>query len=232
MDTLSGVGVVDKSVAVLRALEHGGPFALTEVQSRTGLPRATAHRLLGALEHHGLVRRDSEGRYVLGLGLIALGRAAADAFPLADLARQVLVDLRDRTGESVQLFVREGGGRRCLVSLESAHGLRWIVPEGVVLPLHVGSAGRLLRGEAGPDGWVASVEERESGVASVSAPVVDDQGDVVAAVSVSGPLGRLTRQPGRRFGAEVVAAAERVSAAIRPPSAAVAARPRPAGAGR
>jgi DNA-binding IclR family transcriptional regulator len=232
MDTLSGVGVVDKSVAVLRALEHGGPAGLADVQARTDLPRATAHRLLGALEHHGLVRRDGDGRYCLGLGLIVLGRAAADSFPLADLARPVLVELRDRTGESVQLFVREGTGRRCLLSLESAHGLRWIVPEGVMLPLHVGSAGRILSGEVGPDGWVASVEERESGVASVSAPVVDDQGDVVAAVSVSGPVGRLTRQPGRRFGADVVAAAGRVGATIRPRSGASPARSRPAGAGR
>src|SRR5262245_6335448 len=232
MDTLSGVGVVDKSVAVLRALERGGPATLSDVRRRTELPRATAHRLLGALEHHGLMRRDGDGRYALGLGLIALGSAAADGFPLADLARPVLVDLRDRTGESVQLFVREGGGRRCLVSLESAHGLRWIVPEGVVLPLHVGSAGRLLTDGAGPDGRGASVEERESGVASVSAPVLDDQGDVVAAVSVSGPLGRLTREPGRRFGAEVVAAADRVSAAIRPRSAVAPARSRPAGAAR
>jgi DNA-binding IclR family transcriptional regulator len=232
VDTVSGVGVVDKTVAVLRSLERTGPATLGEVQTATDLPRATAHRLLVALEHHGLVRRDEDGRFVLGLGLIALGRAASDAFPLAELARPVLVELRDRTGEGVQLFVRDGGGRRCLVSLQSAHGLRWIVPEGAVLPLRVGSAGRILAGETGPDGWVASVEEREAGVASVSAPVVDEQGDVVAAVSVSGPLGRMTRQPGRRFGAEVETAAGRVSAAIRPPSAGAAARPRPAAAGR
>jgi DNA-binding IclR family transcriptional regulator len=214
VDTVSGVGVVDKTVAVLRALERGGAATLGEVQTATDLPRATAHRLLVALERHGLVRRDDDGRFVLGLGLIALGRAASDAFPLADLARPVLVELRDGTGEGVQLFVREGGGRRCLVSLQSAHGLRWIVPEGAVLPLRVGSAGRLLAGETGPDGWVASVEEREAGVASVSAPVVDEQGDVVAAVSVSGPLGRMSRRPGDRFGADVVAAAARLSATI------------------
>jgi DNA-binding IclR family transcriptional regulator len=217
VDTVSGVGVVDKTVAVLRSLERSGPATLTAVQAATDLPRATAHRLLVALEHHGLVRRDGEGRFCLGLGLIALGRAAADAFPLAELARPVLVDLRDRTGESVQLFVREGGGRRCVVSLQSAHGLRWIVPEGAVLPLRVGSAGRVLGGENGADGWVASVEEREPGVASVSAPVVDEQADVVAAVSVSGPLERMSRRPGRRFGADVVAAAARVSAAISAP---------------
>jgi DNA-binding IclR family transcriptional regulator len=217
VDTVSGVGVVDKAVMVLRALERTGPATLAEVQTATDLPRATAHRLLVALEHHGLVRRDEDGRFGLGLGLIALGRAAADAFPLTELARPVLLDLRDRTGEGVQLFVREGGGRRCLVSLQSSHGLRWIVPEGAVLPLHVGSAGRVLAGDTGADGWVASVEEREAGVASVSAPVVDEQGDVVAAVSVSGPLGRMSRRPGERFGAEVVAAAERLSAAITTP---------------
>jgi DNA-binding IclR family transcriptional regulator len=217
VDTVSGVGVVDKAVAVLRALERLGSANLVDVQAATNLPRATAHRLLMALERHGLVRRDGDGRFGLGLGLIALGRAASDAFPLADLARPVLVELRDRTGEGVQLFVREGGGRRCLVSLQSAHGLRWIVPEGAVLPLRVGSAGRVLAGETGPDGWVASVEEREAGVASVSSPVVDEQGDVVAAVSVSGPLGRMSRRPGARFGAEVVAAAGRLSAAINTP---------------
>jgi DNA-binding IclR family transcriptional regulator len=213
VDNVSGVGVVDKTVSVLRALERSGPASLAEVQAATELPRATAHRLLVALEQHGLVRRD-DGRFCLGLGLIALGRAAADAFPLAEHARPVLRALRDRTGESVQLFVREGDGRRCVVSLQSAHGLRWIVPEGAMLPLRVGSAGRVLAGETGADGWVASVEEREPGVASVSAPVVDAQGDVVAAVSVSGPLGRMTRRPGPRFGRDVVAASEQVSASL------------------
>ena len=62
---------------------------------------------------------------------------------------------------------------------------------------------------AGP-GWVASVGEREAGVASVSAPVRDASGRIVAAVSVSGPIERTTRQPGRRYGEAVVAAARRV----------------------
>jgi DNA-binding IclR family transcriptional regulator len=214
VDTLSGVGVVDKTVAVLRALERIAPAGLADVQAETGLPRATAHRLLSALEHHGLVRRDERGRFCPGLGLISLGRAATAAFPLAELARPELLRLRDRTGESVQLFVREGDGRRCVVSLQSAHGLRWIVPDGAVLPLRVGSAGRILSGETGPGGWVESVEEREPGVASVSAPVHDRDGAVVAAVSISGPLGRLTRQPGLRFGDDVTAAASHVSIAL------------------
>ena len=99
--------------------------------------------------------------------------------------------LRDETGESVQLFVRSGEGRLCVESLESAHGLRWIVPVGAVLPLDRGSAGRVLSGVGGP--VVESVEEREAGVASVSAAIHDRGGAVVAAVCVSGPVERLTR---------------------------------------
>jgi DNA-binding IclR family transcriptional regulator len=110
----------------------------------------------------------------------------------------------------VQLFVREGDQRRCVLSLESTHGLRWIVPQGALLPLDVGSAGRVLSGEPSRNGWIQSVGEREAGVASVSAPIVAADGSVVAAVSVSGPIERLTRQPGRRFGASVVAAARRI----------------------
>ena len=207
--------MLDKSVRVLRALEREGAATLAQLQVATGLPRATAHRLAAALEQHGLVRRDGEGRYRLGLGLLALGRAAADGFPLAELAHPALRALRDDTGESVQLFVREGDARRCVVSLQSAHGLRWIVAEGALLPLAVGSAGKVLSGATGEAGWVQSVEERERGVASVSAPVVDGiEGEVRAAVSVSGPVERLGRQPGRSVGDRVVAAATTISTAI------------------
>jgi DNA-binding IclR family transcriptional regulator len=213
VDSVSNVGVLDKALAVLRALEREGPCALAQLQAATGLPRATAHRLAGALERHGLVRRDGAGRFCLGLALVGLGQAAAAGFPLADLARPALTALRDETGESVQLFVREGDGRRCVVSLQSSHGLRWIVHEGALLPLAVGSAGRVLSGQVGQAGWVESVEERERGVASVSAPVCGDGGRLLAAVSVSGPVERLSRRPGSRYGTAVVAAAGAVEAA-------------------
>jgi DNA-binding IclR family transcriptional regulator len=214
MESVSGVGVLDKAVAVLHAVA-ASPIVLADLQARTGLPRATAHRLAAALEQHGFLRRDERGRYELGLGLVSLGQIAAERFPLVEVARPVLEELRSSTGESVQLFVREGAQRRCVVSLESPHGLRWIVPQGSLLPLEVGSAGRVLTGEPARHGWVQSVGEREAGVASVSAPVVAADGSTIAAVSVSGPIERLSRQPGKRFGVPVVAAALAISSTLR-----------------
>lgn len=213
MDIVTGVGVLDKAVHVLRAVAEQ-PLSLGGLQSATGLPRATAHRLAVALEQHGLLRRDDDGRFDLGPELASLGRAAAERFPLTGLALPALEALRQATDESVQLFVREGAHRRCVVSLQSPHALRWIVPEGVLFPLDVGSAGRVLSGEPADGGWVESVEEREPGVASVSAPVVDATGSVIAAVSVSGPIDRLTRAPGERFGRQVSEAAAAVSSAL------------------
>jgi DNA-binding IclR family transcriptional regulator len=213
MDIVTGVGVLDKAAHVLRAVADA-PRSLNGLQAATGLPRATAHRLAVALEQHGLLRRDDEGRFDLGPELAALGRIASDRFPLAALALPALERLRDESGESVQLFVREGAQRRCVLSLQSPHALRWIVPEGVLFPLDVGSAGRVLTGHTGAEGWVQSVEEREPGVASVSAPVLDDGVAVVAAVSISGPVERLTRQPGERFGQSVLDAAAAITAAL------------------
>jgi DNA-binding IclR family transcriptional regulator len=213
--TVTGVGVLDKAVRVLDAVEQR-PLDLAGLVEATGIPRATAHRLAVALETHRLLRRDGQGRFVPGLRLVALGRSAANAVALPDAARPALESLRDATGESVQLYVRDGEQRVCIVALESPHGLRTIVPLGAALPLGIGSAGRILAGEIpdDPDGWVHSVGEREAGVASVSAPVRAGDGGLVAAVSISGPIDRLGENPGHRHGAAVAAAARRVEAAL------------------
>ena len=206
--------MLDKAVELIDSLAVG-PKSLAELVAATGLPRATAHRLAVALEHHDFVRRDADGRFALGFRLAALGRAALDRNPLAELSRPALAWLRDATEESVQLYIRDGDRRVCIESLESPHGLRTIVAVGASLPLDVGSAGRVLRRDPIPArGWVESVEEREAGVASVSAAVRDAHGGIVAAVGVSGPIERTTRRPGQRYGDAVGHAAATIEDAI------------------
>jgi len=207
VDSVSGIGVLDKAVAVLDALETG-PMTLNGLVDATGLPRATAHRLAAALAAHAFVGRDADGRFQLGPRLVQPA--------LQVVARPALESLRDATGESVQLYVRRGHQRLCIAALESPHGLRTIVPVGALLPLDVGSAGKVLGEDrtALERGWAESVEERQKGVASVSAPVYVD-GRVVAAVSVSGPVERTTRAPGRRYAKAVVDAARAIEAATR-----------------
>jgi DNA-binding IclR family transcriptional regulator len=226
----SGVGVLDKSVAILAFLSEGGPASLAEVVEGTGLSRPTAHRLLSALGTHHMVSRRA-GRYVLGLRLLGWGNRAAGV-GLVERARPVLEALRDESGESTQLFVREGDHRVCVASVERVTGLRDSVPVGAVMPLSRGSAGKILLAFApggvddGSDaarlrgirvrGWAESVAEREAGVASVSAPVFGEDGRLRAAVSVSGPISRLTESPGWRLSHLVVGAAREIERAPNP----------------
>lgn len=235
MDKSSGVGVLDKAALVLGALE-AGPQSLAGLVAATGLARPTAHRLAVALEFHRLVARDLQGRFVLGPRLPELAAAAGEDRLLA-AAAGVLNQLRDHTGESAQLYRRLGDQRLCVAAAERLSGLRDTVPVGSVLAMGAGSAAQVLLAWEEPDrlhrglkgarfnaaslagvrrrGWAQSVGEREAGVASVSAPVRGPSGRIVAAVSVSGPIERLTRQPGRQHAPAVVAAANALTEALR-----------------
>ncbi len=228
MDNTSGVGVIDKASLLLDALE-AGPTTLAQLVSSTGLARPTVHRLALALAHHRLVGRDIQGRFVLGSRLVELASAAGEDRLIA-AAGPVLLGLRDATGESAQLFRRQGEWRVCVASAERPVGLRDTIPVGTQLSMRAGSAAQCLLAWEDHDrlleglqqarftptvlagvrrrGWAQSLGEREAGVASVSAPVRGPSGRVVAAVSISGPMERLTRQPGR-IHAEVVADAGR-----------------------
>jgi len=235
MDNTSGVGVLDKAALVLSALEPG-PQTLAGLVHATGLARPTAHRLAVALEYHRLVARDLQGRFVLGPRLGELAAAAGEDRLIA-AAGPVLNWLHETTGESAQLYRRQGDERICVAAAERLSGLRDSVPIGSVLSMQAGSAAQVLLAWEEPDrlhrglmgarftatmlagvrrrGWSQSVGEREPGVASVSAPVRGPSGRVVAAVSVSGPLERLSRTPGRLHAPAVLAAGTRLTESLR-----------------
>jgi DNA-binding IclR family transcriptional regulator len=223
----SGIGVLDKAVSVLHTVAES-PCGLAELCDRTGLPRATAHRLAAGLEVHRLLARDGEGRWQLGPAVSELADQVND--PLLTASTAVLPQLREITGESVQLYRREGSWRICIAALEPPAGLRDTVPVGARLPMTAGSGAKVLLAysdaatqqvvlpaakftgrtlaEVRRRGWAQSAAEREPGVASVSAPVRDSRGAVIAAISVSGPIDRMGRRPGARWATDLLAAAD------------------------
>jgi DNA-binding IclR family transcriptional regulator len=235
MDNSSGVGVIDKAAMVLDALE-AGPTTLAQLVTATGLSRPTVHRLAQALAHHRLVGKDIHGRFVLGSRLVELASAAGED-RMISAAGPLLLQLRDATGESAQVFRRQGDHRVCVASAERPVGLRDTIPVGTQLSMRAGSAAqvllawedheRLLEGLnnarftptilAGVRrrGWAQSLGEREPGVASVSAPVRGPSGRVIAAVSISGPIERLTRTPGKLHSDIVCQTANQLSESLR-----------------
>ncbi|RYM04973.1 IclR family transcriptional regulator [Sporolactobacillus sp. THM7-7] len=217
----SGIGVLDKAVHILSYLSMKGEGGLSEIVSSTGMARSTVYRLLKAMEIHHLVVHTSGRRFALGSRLIGWGEKSKYRTWI-ECARPILVQLRDVTGVSTQLFVREGNERVCIASEEPFIGLKNTVPLGAVFPLSAGSAGKVLvvwsegniiaeeQKTIKKRGWAESVAEREPGVASVSAPVFGPARHLYAAICLSGPIHRLGEHPGQRFSALVVDAAKKI----------------------
>jgi len=232
----SGVGVLDRAAAILRAVE-GGAHRFSAIANATGLPRATAHRLIRALEDQGFLAHYGGYGYRLGPGLLRLANRAARELPLRDAAHPVLEHLARVTGESAQLYVRSGDERVCVDAVESVNELRTIVPVGASLPLFAGSAAKVFLSHA-PDaerhlrkardverfrrdvelvatrGWASSTDERQSGVGSVSAPIVDEHDVLIGVVSVSGPGARMGRTSAKRYAPAVMEAARRIERSL------------------
>jgi DNA-binding IclR family transcriptional regulator len=234
----TAVGVLDRCVAVLGAVESGAR-SFTDVVELTGLARPTAHRLIQSLEDHGFLVHAGGLGYVLGPRLLGLAASAMQDLPLRDLARPILERLARSTGESAQLFVRDGDRRVCIDSAESDSELRTIVEVGSALPLTKGSAGKIFLAWTGDHdrsrligtaddtvrleqqvattrrrGWAESVAERAPGVASVSAPIFGPDRSLLAAVSVSGPVTRLGQLRAKRYAPAVVEAAKEIERAF------------------
>lgn len=221
----SGIKVLDRAVAIARSVAAGDK-SLAELSEDTGLPRATAHRIATALEVHHVLARGDHGEWTLGPALS--GYSGGPSPKLLAAATPVLRDLVAATGESAQLYQLTGSTRTCIAAEEPERGLHNVVPVGSRLSLSAGSAARVFAAytpvdapfedadleRVRVDGFAESVAEREVGLASVSAPVFQPDGALVAVLSISGPAERLGPSPAAKWGAALKDATARLSAEL------------------
>jgi IclR family transcriptional regulator, KDG regulon repressor len=211
--------VVDKAFTVLEAWNHRGEIlGSSELARRTGLPKSTSHRLLGVLEAAGLIERLGNG-YQLGDRLHGFSDVlAADYAPdLPEVCLPFLQDLYELTHETVHLAVLDGTD---VYIVEKVYGHRRNPVRSRVdglLPVHTTALGkvllayspnpaqrRVLTSGAVPEPLRLAAElrtilrcgvgydrrETHPDVTCVAAPLLDTRGQLVAAISVSGPAER------------------------------------------
>jgi IclR family transcriptional regulator, acetate operon repressor len=222
----NGTQAIDRAAHLLvRVVESGRPLAVGELAAETGLPKSTTSRLVGALERHGLVQRAGglrPGPVLLRLAQRGLGPS------LVELADAALQRLADESGETINLAVATPLGVEHLAQRDSRHFVgvtNWV---GIRVPHHCTANGKIfLAFGAAPAadypqleaelaavrrrGYAAAVDELEKGLSAVAAPVWGANGDVVAALSISGPSTRLTRRRIDRLAPVLVEQARNVS---------------------
>jgi IclR family transcriptional regulator, acetate operon repressor len=221
MSEAAGTQAIERAAGLLvRVVESGAPIAVGELAATSGLPKSTTSRLIGALERQGLLQRDGQrGRLRPGPVLLRFAHRA-DA-TLVELAEPALQRLAAASGETVNLGVATPTGVEHLAQRDTRHFVgvgNWI---GRRVPLHATANGKVfLAWEAVPvpdelerlaprtiterkrlerelrairgRGFATATDELEQGLSALAAPVFGPDGDVVAALSVSGPTLRLT----------------------------------------
>ena len=204
---LSRVGAASPTVAqaldVLEAFDSRTPrLSVAELAGRTGLDIARAGELVEFLVSERLLALDASGRVGLGLRVVGLAARVEPIEHLLRVARPYLEHLRDRTGETANLLVRDGQSALYLDQVESPRALRvsgWV---GRRIPLAGSASGAAITGS----GVHVAADAVESGVVAVACGIVGP-GGMKAAVSVTAPALRLQGSLLTHAGSEVEAAA-------------------------
>ncbi len=164
----TAIQVIDRLMNLLDALaKQSGAVSLKELAQATRLHPSTAHRILNDMVVGRFVDRgDQPGTYRLGMRLLELGNMVKARLSVREAAVEPMRDLHRKTGQTVNLSVRQGDE---IVYVERSY------------------SESLIRAR----GFAKDNEELELGVRCIAAAIRDDSGHVVAGLSVSAPADRL-----------------------------------------
>jgi len=138
-------GPAAKTIELMLCLAKG-PRSLNVISKETRIPKPTCHRLLSQLVDIEVVYETLDKEYMLGVGALRLGQALVhdQVWGMAFASRGELQDLASITGETVALHIRLDHDRVCVAESESSQALRYTAGVGQAVPLHTGSAGKVL----------------------------------------------------------------------------------------
>lgn len=231
LDDDGHAGPEEGVVAVRRAMRILGAFgvedanlSLAELSRRVGCHRSTVLRLARTLAMDDYLAQRPDGSWRLARSAGWLGACYQATFNVVEIVDPVLAELSALTGESATFYAREGNQRICVARVEGPRSIRHHVRVGAGLPLILGSPGRVLlafSGEPGEPyesvrraGYMLSLGERDPEVSSIAAPVYGINWTLAGAVSISGPLSRLTEQVLLSHKEAILAATNRLSRAL------------------
>lgn len=197
----SGVAVLDRAFAILNAFgPTDGRLTLTELSRRTGLYKSTVLRLLSALEHGGFIRKLTDGQYAIGHQPLRLATLYQRSFQVGPVIEPVLEQLSRDLGETASFYVRQGEHRLVLYRVEPSRSVRVSIRVGEEFAIDKGASGKVLLAFTEPldpswndvreQLWAVSYGERDPETVSASVPVFDAAGQLVGALTLSGPKGR------------------------------------------
>jgi DNA-binding IclR family transcriptional regulator len=196
---VNGVASADRVLTVLTAFRTGDTaLTLVELAERTDLIKSTIMRLMVSLETFGFVNRLADGRYTLASEVMRLNAVYQESLDLEKHVLPRLHRLCDETGETASFYVRHGAYRMCQYRVNSPHRLRLHLQPGDIRPMDGAASAEALRcsyaraaEHPGPF-YSAGITDPHS--ASMAMPIFGAQQELMGAIVVSGPAGRLNAE--------------------------------------
>ena len=179
MSDPSPVKTVDRLVIVLNCFSSERPaWSLTDLSVHLKLPKSTLHRFLGSLESHGILRRNPDDkRWRLGYRLVTWGELAARSTGLRHVARPIMRQLVDITGETVVLTVYQDHEVVCIEKVETSHSVRLNFDIGTRHLPHAGASSKILTAHLPHDEVQALI--RKKGLRPICTNTIVDADELV-----------------------------------------------------
>ena len=148
-DADDSLGVLDRVTSILEAFDDDDRgLGISELALRAGLPKSTVSRLVATLVRQRYLERDGK-RISLGLRLFELGQLAEQPRELRVAAHPVMADLRNKTGASVHLAIRDGDEMVCIAAMRGRGPAPLTARIGGRLPLHATALGKAVLAHSG-----------------------------------------------------------------------------------
>ncbi len=152
-ENLKQVQVLERSSRILKLLaSRRSPYSMHEIAETTQIHLSTAHRLLWNLAESGLVERDENGCWRLGLTFLEYGSLVRDRLTIREKALPVMQKLFEKTGQTVNLALRRDDHVMYVEHVYSPKtGVRLGRCIGAMAPLHCTSGGKLFLCDCTPE---------------------------------------------------------------------------------
>jgi DNA-binding IclR family transcriptional regulator len=129
---------------LLQFAEHSSKATIEELASSISASVSSTYRYVSLLREVHLIEEVERGSYALSPRVLQLGRSAHAAIGIGTIARPVLNNLTEQTGETALLVQQLGDSAVCVESSETDHALRLSFSPGQLLQLHRGAAPKVL----------------------------------------------------------------------------------------
>lgn len=216
-------------------------LSLSELQNFTKYPKSTIFRLLDTMQSLGYIDQNPDShKYSLGFKFFYLGSIVQNTFDYRKISLPIMKTLAEETEETIELNIVKGNERVCIEKVDSVQAIRNFVEIGERTPLHLGASGKVLLANLSEEKRNESIaslkltkkqlndllnelelirkkrfcfthEERVQGSFSISSPIINHTRQVVAGLTVAGPIQRLTEQHKLHLIAKLIDATKMIS---------------------